>query len=386
MSHHLDILAFKMDSSDTEIFVADVLTVSRNAAVLVFDFDKISFRARPDDLSGWKKDHFFFKSSDAAWNYRLAPLVFFVNMILLGWIFMRLCVVYRPRVTLAENTFAAVFLGFYKRLGFVKKAIYIPGDWLVSSAHTRIFSNIANNVIFPWADYLACRWSDLVLHHTPLIAQARKSHWKRDIVRKEMPYAFKPIVKADTNGDFMTRSKKNLCFIGQIRQDSGLDTVLRALPEIRKSLDINLVLIGPSTHDYERIQAMTLELGLQGCVHFKGFLDADAIKKEAAHCFCGINLLALETYSSYTIPGKMMHYIQYLLPVITTRGVGYFAGIVREYRLGLVIEPGTKNFTDAVFDIYKEQKRYRENILAYIHGHPDIHVKDYINACQAAQP
>ncbi len=362
-----DMFAFKMESSDTEGFIEDILAYSDNSAILIHDFDRITVRHLPPGFPGEKRSFPFFKTAHPRLNYYLSPLCFIVNITLFALVLTGYFVRLRPRACWMENTFAAVIAGFLRRCGLCGKAIYVPGDWLVNASHKRVFSRIANNVIFPAADYLACRLCDCVLDHSRKITEARETFWRRGIPRRVGLYEYRPRVKITDMSRVMEVQTRQMVFIGQLRSDSGLDIVFDGLRCLRERHDIRLLVIGPRTHDDTRCRETVRALGLEEAVTFAGFLDSRLFPQALAACFCGINLLtSKDSYSSYTVPGKMMHYIQYLLPVIVSPGIGFFAEIVATRGIGRVIEPGVETFVSAAEQIYNDQQGYRRRILDYI--------------------
>ena len=84
-------------------------------------------------------------------------------------------------------------------------------------------------------------------------------------------------------------------------------------------------------------------------------------------------------YSAYTIPGKIIHYLQYLLPVIVTKGSGPIVSSIKKNEMGLVIEPLEEEFIKAVVTIYDKQRQFRENIAQYIESLPQLDIKEMID-------
>jgi len=362
-----DLLAFKIESSDTEGFLEDAVAYSDNSVLLVYGFDRITVRHLPPGLRGRERSYAFFKTPYPRLNYYLSPLSFVVNITLFAWVLTNYCVRLRPRACWMENTFAAVIVGFWRRCGFCQKAIHVPGDWLVNDSYRRLFSRIANNYIFPAMDYFACRLCDSVLDHSPKITQARLAFWKRAVPRHVDLYEYRPrLTVTDVNRCLNARAHA-MAFVGQIRPDSGLDFVLDALRGLWERQNIRLTVIGPATHEQARFRVAVRAMGLERAVTFAGFLDARDVPGALAECFCGINLLTSSaSYSSFTMPGKVMHYIQNLLPLIVSPGIGGFADVVSERGIGRVIEPGAEAFMEAAEDIFNNQRHYRHRILDYI--------------------
>ncbi len=374
----IDILVYKMDSSDSEFFIKDVLAFSRNSIVLLFDFEKIVLVYKPEDVGLRIKKIPILRVK----NYRLfcllSPIFFSLNFLILFFYFLFLCLRCRPKVCWMENVFAGLIIGLFRRCGLCRKAIYVPGDWLVNLKNESFFKYIGNNVIFPLADYFACRFSDLVLHHSQAISDARTKFWGKRVTGFEKPYIYRPRVKISLEMRNAHRRNK-ICFLGQIRKDSGLDLILNMLSEMRQEVDMSLVVIGPKTHEYEAIKKHVADLGLQHLVEFYGFVKTEDLSMILADCFCGLNILtSKDSYSSYALPGKLMHYIQHLLPVVVSEGIGYFSGVVQEHGLGQVIEARPELIKKSLLEIHGDYDRYRENILRYIKNFPSSDLKELI--------
>jgi glycosyltransferase involved in cell wall biosynthesis len=375
--HRIDILVYKMYSSDTDCFIEDILNYSRNSIILVFDFDKITIKYMPLNTNFKNIPILFFKTKSHRLNYYLCPLIFIVNMIILLKLFISICWRYRPKICWIENCYVGLIVGILNKCRICDKSIYLPADWLVSR-YNRFFSYIANNLFFPAIDYFACRFNDTVIDHTEEISEARSKFWGRKITKKERVYKYQPKIKIDNVGiDIIGR---NICFIGQMREDSGLDLAIKALSKIKQRQDICLKIIGPKTHQYIYLKELSQQYNLGPYVNFLGFVSTDRFTDVLSDCFCGINVITSRySHSRYTIPGKVMHYIQYLLPLIVTKNMGRFSAIVSDNGLGVVIDGSEEKFIDAVYKIYFEQRRYRDNIIKYVNSFPKVEIKELID-------
>lgn len=375
----IDILAFKSYSYDTDSFIEDILFYSRNSILLISDFDKITVRYKPSNINFRESTISYFKTKNYKLNYYISPLLLGVNMFIFIKVVSTICWKYRPKVCWIENSYAAVIAGILRKCNLCGKSIYVPGDWVVSINNKKFLSYIANNLFFPILDYLACKLNDLVLNHTEKISKARYKFWGKKIAKKEKLYSYKMQIKAsNTHTD---KEKKAICFIGNMREDSGLDIAIKSLVEMRKKHDFIIKIIGPKRQHYEYVKKLSSKYDVEQYVEFPGFVDTDKLAEILSDCSCGINLVTnINSYSSYTIPGKLIHYLQYLLPVIVTEGIGPLTSIIRDNKLGVVIEPSQDAFIDAVFKIYDEQKQYRENIVRYINSIPKIDIRELIES------
>jgi len=375
--NRIDILAYKMYSYDTDAFIRDVLNYSKNSIIVVFDFDKIIIHHKPSNIE-FKKDTIYYPSKR---NLYFKLLWYPIYLWQLTKLLFAICWKYRPRICWIENTDAAVIVGILRRLHLCAKSIYLPGDWVAGYRNKKdILGYIFKNIIFPVHDYLACKLNDMVLDHTKEIAEARYRFWNKEITKKHGLYGYKPQVRsvpANSGGD-----KRFLCFLGDIRKDSGLDIVIFALSEVRKKYDIALKVIGPENYErYEYLKKLAAELGVAQHVDFLGFVKTDKLAEVLSDCFCGINLLtSVDSYSSYTIPGKFIHYLQFLLPVLTTKGGGPFVSQIQEKGLGIVIEPHKDKVVGAIIDIYREQNSYRGNIIQYINSQPTMSIREFVES------
>lgn len=372
--NRIDILAYKMYSYDTDAFVRDVLNYSKNSIIVVFGFDKIAIYHKPSHIE-FKNDTIYYPSKR---NLYFKLLWYPIYLWQLTKLLFAICWKYRPRICWIENTEAALIVGILRKLHLCNKSIYLPGDWVANYKHKKDFLGyIYRNLIFPLNDYLACKLNDMVLNHTEAITQARYNFWNKKITKKEGLYRYKLQIKAISTN---CAEKKFLCFLGDIRSYSGLDILISTLPEVRKKYDIAIKIIGPENYErYEYLKKLVAKLGVVQHVYFLGFVKTDQLAEVLSDCFCGVNLLtSADSYSSYTIPGKFIHYLQFLLPVITTKGGGPFVSQIQEKGLGLVIEPSKDKAIDAITTMYREQKNYRENIIRYINSLPDWSIKEVI--------
>lgn len=374
----LDILIFKQYSSDTDSFIEDILDYKSNSVILIVDFDKIMVRYKPSNINFKKNTILLFKTKSYKLNYYISPLIVFINMVKILKLFSFICWRYRPKVFWVENSYAALIVGFLRKCHLCGKSIYLPGDWVaIKGNKKKLLSYVGNNLVFPILDYLACKLNDVVLNHTKKIAEARYKFWGKKIAKKEKLYLYQPRIKISNIS--LNKMNKNICFIGQMRKESGLDLAIKALSKIRQHQDISLIIIGPKTQYYEYFRRLSKQYHVEPHVKFLGFVETDRFINILSDCFCGINLLIVkDTYSFYTIPGKIMHYIQYLLPVIATEGTGYFSSVVKDNELGLVIEASETEFINAVYKIYHEQREYRNNIIKYINSFPKVDIKELI--------
>lgn len=373
----LQFVAYKMYSYDTDSFVEAALDYSRDSMIFVFDFEKIKCLYHPADIRLSHETIRFLTFRSQRLNRWLAPLRFLSNIGTIFFLFLVVITKYRPRVCWMENTYAAFITGFLRKLNFCQKTFYLPGDWLVTNRFKNPLSYFGSNILFPLLDYCACRWNDIVLNHMQAIADARDTFWKRKIAKKEGLYAYQWKINAPLEakeGDRMT-----LCFLGSPREDSGLGLAISSLKELRRSGDFTLKIIGPKRQHYAHFRQLAAEMNVEPYVNFMGFIETRDLPQALADCFCGLNLVSsTESYSSFTIPGKLVHYFQYLLPVIATPGAGPMAEVISNAKIGVIVEPERNAFIGGIKVLYENKDQFRRNIINYINGQPHASLKELI--------
>ena len=95
-------------------------------------------------------------------------------------------------------------------------------------------------------------------------------------------------------------------------------------------------------------------------------------------CFCGINLItSTESYSSFAVPGKFIHYLQMQIPILASKNNG-FVDVLEKNKLGIVIELDTSLILSSIHKLYQDQETYITNILQYGKKYPYLSIKDYL--------
>ncbi len=373
----LDCLAYKMNSYDTEEFIKKILSYSENSLILIFDFEKIVLRYKLQGLHLNREVWKFYSIKNKHLMNILMPVLFLLNIFMIFGVLFNFCLKYRPIIFWTENVYAACMAGFFKKIGLCKKSFYVPGDWLVNPNNRKFLSFVANNLMFPFLDYFACRMSTMVLYGNERLRDVRERFWGKKISRNERlcPFAQFPGISLKISG--AKKNSRAMCFLGDRRLDSGLDIAIKALPEIRKHYDIVLKAIGPIRENDDHFRDLAKYFQVTPFVEFNGYLESHELSGALEDCFCGLNMLTIkDSYSYYGFPGKQVHYLQHLLPIILTEGAGSLAPVVQENFLGMVIEPTVEAFCQAVIKVYNEQAVYRNNILKFINNIQPIDIKE----------
>lgn len=374
---NIEILAFKIQSSDTDDTIKKFVAYSQNCIVLVYDCEKISIRYVGPGIHFKGTSFKFNRIENKKLNRLFLPFLFVLDLFCMIKVFKQIFKNYHPNVCWVENVFATCIIGFFKLFHSCEKIVYIPGDWLVNWSIKSPYSYIANNLFYPIVDYIACKMSDLVFSAGEKLLEERIKKYGVGVIKKEFVYS--PLAFPGTSVQAANTREKNkaICFIGDLRLDSGLDIAIQSLKELRKLRNIIIKIIGHKTVNYEYFKNMVIKYDVENYVSFLGHVDHSGLKDALSDCFCGINILTnIKSFSSYVIPGKQIYYLQFLLPIVTTRGGGILTPDIERKKLGAIIEPTPNDFCSTIPVIYDNQATYRKNILDYLSSIKHIELED----------
>jgi len=274
----------------------------------------------------------------------------------------------RYDVYVGSNNLNALSGIVLRRLGKVKKVIYYVIDY-----NPRRFQNKFLNYVYQKIDQFSVKHADETWNLSPRMEEARQKYFnfsggKQKVVpigiwhdRFERP-------------EFSKINGKTLVFMGNILEKQGVQYVLRAIPDIIKEVsDFKFLVIGGG--DYlEKLKEQSRQLGIEKYVEFVGYVE----KHEDVERMIANSALAIAMYEKYDTsgnlsftyfadPGKIKSYLAGGLPVLLT-DVSYNAKEIEEKRCGFVIDNDSKNITEAVVSILKNEeilKEYRQNALEY---------------------
>lgn len=121
-------------------------------------------------------------------------------------------------------------------------------------------------------------------------------------------------------------------FVGRIDVEKGPDQFLQAAQVIHAAVPrAHFVMVGTG-HQYDRMQELAAELGLEDCVHLAGLWP------DTSQVYPGIDLL-LQTSRIEGLPLALLEGMACGLPVVAI-GVGGVTEIVEEGRTGMLVGPG----------------------------------------------
>jgi hypothetical protein len=371
----LDLLAIKFDSYDKDFFIKDALSYSKNSILMFNDFDFFRIIHKPDHV---KKLPLTIGFRNIAKSYFLNKLLVLFNIFLAKILLPTyLCIFYRPKICVTENPIICSIFGIAKKLGLCESIIYIGGDWFLSNRRKNPIKHIGILFLFYYPDYLAVSLSDLVVDFSPEVTKLRKLHWKKNIVKHGIVHFPVPM---EINGNINDDHRNNICFLGAFRECSGFNILLSILPTLNKKYGIKVKLFGPDSYIRDNFQIKVREQGLGDLVEFYQWIDMKTEQKLINDCFCGINLLSssINNHSIFTTPGKLMHYMQNLIPPLITEHSAspQFIELLKNTDLGRVTRLDCEEMESSIEYLFKNQQFFRDNLRKYALYYPNIPLKN----------
>jgi 1,2-diacylglycerol 3-alpha-glucosyltransferase len=163
---------------------------------------------------------------------------------------------------------------------------------------------------------------------------------------------FQPRVeRADLKRRFGLDDRPTVLYTGRLDAEKEMDVWLRAAAIVRRSIDVQFV-VGGNGSERARLQSLAARLGLDGHVHFVGYLDEKAFPDvyALADLYCITSRVELQSIST-------LEAIASGLAI-----VGVHAGALPELILngqnGRLCEPGNENeVSAAIVDILEDEAR-----------------------------
>ena len=296
-----------------------------------------------------------------------------------------LCIRYRPKICVTDSQWVAVVFGLSRKLGFSHYTIYCPGDWFIVDKKKEPLRYLIITIFFHWMDYLAVSLNDLVVNISPEVTRLRTQYWKKDVVKYGVLTFPVPL---NINENVTDNHRNYICFLGMVREDSGLKSLLSVLPALNAKHGIKMKLFGPDNHSRSSFQKRVMEQGLEDLIEFYGWINMETECDLIMDCFCGINLINSENnhfnsennHSGFSTPGKLMHYMQNLIvPIITQTSASLsFIEFLQKNHLGIVTEPDLKQIESAIEVLFKKQQFFRDNLRKYASDYPYITIGKHL--------
>ena len=187
------------------------------------------------------------------------------------------------------------------------------------------------------------------------------------------------------------KDKRILLYSGGFDLHRGLESVIRAMPNvIKEHSDALLVLVGDGRIRQD-LEAVTDELELKEYIKFEGWQDQANIRSYVNSATIGLipHLRSVQTDAS--IPHKLGYYMSEKLPVISTNCTS-LKRMVSEHQAGLIYESGDTNALAQQINYLlhnpEEASRFAENGLKAVEKefNWDTTVKPMLNYYKGLKP
>lgn len=261
------------------------------------------------------------------------------------------------------NAFSGVWL---RRLGKVERVLFYTIDYVPQR-----FDNWLMNEIYHAIDRFCVKNCDVVWNLSPAMAEGREN---RGVSPK---YRAKQVVVptgTDVSNDSSQPSnidKNKIVFMGHLRPRQGVESLIRAMPNILKEVsEARLLIIGTGPLE-EGLKWEVKRLGLDGHVEFTGYIKdyKDMLRRLAE---CGLAVAPYvdddKTFTRYSDPGKPKDYTAVGLPVIITK-VPQVAWEIEKSGAGIAISDDITQLASSVVSILKKDNRdyqvLRKNALSF---------------------
>jgi len=243
---------------------------------------------------------------------------------------------------------------------------------------------------FKWklAEEKYCKMSKSVVVVTDL---AKKELLNRIKISKEKVIVFSNSVSKSFYSDFKLNNQiiekySNsfvLLYLGNTSKRRGLETVLKSIPEIVKSIsNFKLVIVGSSSFDKELIKTVKKH-NISRFVDFEGWKSEDLFPSYIKAAELGISPLHSNLHHDTTYANKLFQYMSLGCPVLCS-DVKAQKALLETYNVGLLFRAeDSSDLTEKLFKLYLNsglRNKMSENCINAIQNHlnNDIISKDLV--------
>lgn len=331
------LVEYLKDKVNTLLFIGHPFSYAKDKSSF-YKFYKKGKLERKHEAFGWKL---------------IEPLLYVKEAIYtLFWVIVR-----RRKIDLfigSDNYLA--FLGIIlRKIGVVKEVILYTIDFTPNR-----FGNKILNFLYHFFDRQCLIHCKIVWNVSEKIAQGREEikGLKRD---KYVPQIVVPLgvwYERIPKANIGRKDKSTIVFMGHILEKQGLDVVIKALPEISKSISkVRLIIIGAGPYE-NTLKNLVKRLKLGNRVEFLGYIE----KHEDVEKILARGMVAVATYrpdpESFTYfadPGKIKNYLAAGLPVFLTN-VPAIAKVLEKEKCGVVCKYDANDVANKVIKLMKNYK------------------------------
>ncbi len=264
-----------------------------------------------------------------------------------------------------------LFGNLLRSIGAVKKTVYWAIDFVPKG---RFEKATWKEKIYHFVNVKGYYSSDEMWDLSPRMAEAREtflgikaSDYK---LHRVVPYGV--WIDRVKKFDFVDSEKNTLVFMGHLLPKQGVQLVLKAIPQIVKSIsEFKFKIIGGGQYGDE-LKSMAKELNVEKHCDFRGKIpDHRDLENELAKSSLAIApyIKELDTWSYYADPGKVKTYLACGLPILLT-DIPWNAKEITEKECGSIITEDLGDIAEKVikFMDHDLNQIYRENARKYAQG------------------
>lgn len=213
---------------------------------------------------------------------------------------------------------------------------------------------------------------------------ANSSHTASEVARVSgcndvviLPYGATVACKSD---EAKTREKPLLLFCGRLVQRKGIDVLLRALPQVLASVDVDVVITGEGDRKKEWVQ-LSAELGLSTAVSFPGFVSDEELSRLYATCTMYVHPAIYDDNGDTEGLGVVLiEALSNKKPVIASN-VGGIPDVIHHGETGILVEEKNQQaLADAILQLLHD-----DALCAELGEAGYLHVKKFFDWQRIAQ-
>lgn len=259
------------------------------------------------------------------------------------------------------NAFSGLLL---KKIGRVKRCAFYCIDYVPER-----FSNRIVNSLYHFIDRFVVESCDRTWNLSPRMVEGREKKWQRRFLKQiTLPIGvwynrIRPL-------SFEKINRKEILYMGTILEKQGIQLIIQALPEIKKTIPkIHFTIIGRGPYE-EELKKLSKKLNLEKEITFMGYIkepvEMETRMRKAAVAMAMYNKKT-DMFSYYADPGKVKIYLAAGLPVLIT-DVPFIAQQVVDNKCGIIVEYNKDNLSKNIIKLLKDKKRlkkYRQNARVF---------------------
>lgn len=171
-----------------------------------------------------------------------------------------------------------------------------------------------------------------------------------------------PLIKTETwstssKSNTVAGNPKSLIFLGTFFRFAGLIELVREFAKQSRS-DEHLILIG-SGPDYQRVQNVVSDLGVSSRVRMPGWVDFEALGDYLNEAAVAVNPMEDVPVANLALPNKVLQYLSFGLPVISTRLDGLETIFGAQPSCDLKLVDSIDELVSAALDRARRPKNFR---------------------------